>query len=149
MIARLRGAAVLATMYAACSGCCSTGCGSRCGDGASYAFSKYDCSCDPCSHGNSCGAGCCSQSTGSRPILDALCGCSACGELYWNEWYNDPPACREPCDACGNYTGAGGGYYGAPHQGHSHYAGAKSHHAKPLHLAEAPESAPEEDDFVR
>jgi hypothetical protein len=38
-----------------------------------------------------------------------LCGgCSGCdSELYWSEWYNDPPRCCDPCDCHGNWTGPG------------------------------------------
>lgn len=32
------------------------------------------------------------------------CG-DGCGEKYCSEWSNDPPACCEPCDNCGNYQG--------------------------------------------
>ncbi|MEQ8848492.1 hypothetical protein [Botrimarina sp.] len=33
-------------------------------------------------------------------------GCGGCdGELYWSEWHNDPPACHDPCDDCGNWVG--------------------------------------------
>jgi len=58
-----------------------------------------------------------------------FCG-SQCGEVYRNEWFSDPPACCDPCDHCGNYTGGGhhhgpsygpGEYYGpdqGPHYGH-------------------------------
>jgi hypothetical protein len=42
-------------------------------------------------------------------LLQKLCGCTGCGELYWNEWHSDPPACREPCDCMGAYTGKYGG----------------------------------------
>lgn len=31
--------------------------------------------------------------------------CDGCGEKYCNEWHSDPPACCEPCDNLGNYTG--------------------------------------------
>jgi len=29
----------------------------------------------------------------------------SCGELYWGDWWNDPPDCCDPCDRCGNFTG--------------------------------------------
>jgi hypothetical protein len=32
------------------------------------------------------------------------CG-SGCGEIYWDEWLSDPPACEDPCDDCGHYVG--------------------------------------------
>ena len=28
-----------------------------------------------------------------------------CGEFYWSEWFNDPPACCDPCNKCGNFVG--------------------------------------------
>ena len=34
-------------------------------------------------------------------------GCKGCGESYWSEWFNDPPACHDPCDHCGNWVGHG------------------------------------------
>ena len=48
----------------------------------------------------------------NRPILRGLghlfgCG-SGCGEVYYDEWCNDPPACCDPCDSCGNFAGGGG-----------------------------------------
>jgi hypothetical protein len=158
MFVRLREAAALAALFTVAAGCRGIGCGGSCGNGASYAFSKYDCSCDPCCNGTyGCGSGgqsCGCRTQGSRPILDALCGCSGCGELYWNEWYNDPPAVCEPCDARGNYAGPRGGVYGAAHQAPPlHFAGAapaspKSSEAKPLRTARAPE-APDSGDLVR
>jgi hypothetical protein len=33
------------------------------------------------------------------------CGGNGCGEVYWDEWLSDPPACEDPCDDCGNYVG--------------------------------------------
>ncbi len=29
----------------------------------------------------------------------------SCGEVYWGDWWNDPPDCCDPCDRCGNFTG--------------------------------------------
>jgi hypothetical protein len=34
------------------------------------------------------------------------CG-SGCGEVYWNDWINDPPTC-DPCDGCGRWSGSAG-----------------------------------------
>lgn len=28
-----------------------------------------------------------------------------CGELYWSEWFNDPPACCDTCNQCGQFVG--------------------------------------------
>jgi hypothetical protein len=88
------------------------GCGEKvaCGDacGASGCTSA-------CSSG--CAAGCdgcgCDDGCGGRPCLRFLrrlgsaLNCAGCGECYWNEWYNDPPSCAEPCDCCGNWAGPG------------------------------------------
>lgn len=81
------------------SGGCATGveCGQSCGTKA--------CGSGGC---NTVGPGCCPQKRWT--LLKALFGCTGCnGELYWNEWYNDPPACNEPCDQCGNYIGGRSG----------------------------------------
>jgi hypothetical protein len=83
------------------------------------AFAKYDCSGDCCSDygydkcSGHCGCG--GDPACRRPILGRLCGCTGCGELYWSEWFNDPPALCDPCDACGNYTGYGCGHCGCNH----------------------------------
>lgn len=37
----------------------------------------------------------------------SICG-TGCGEIYWGEWRSDPPACCDPCDSWGGYTGFGG-----------------------------------------
>ncbi len=28
-----------------------------------------------------------------------------CGEFYWSEWFNDPPACCDTCNSCGKFVG--------------------------------------------
>lgn len=69
--------------------------------------------CTACGHevgqGVACGAGACGGAACTcqrRPWLGKLFGCVGCsGELYWSEWYNDPPACCDPCDDCGHYRG--------------------------------------------
>lgn len=69
-----------------------------------------------------------------------LCGCTGCGECYFHEWQNDPPSVCEPCDRCGNYTGAGStGYYQAPYRRHDGFvANSKPTNLPPLELAENP-----------
>lgn len=71
-----------------------------------------------------CGSGC-SSSCNDCPIFGCLgrlfggclsgcCGgCS--GELYYDEWCNDPPAPCDPCDAYGNHV-RGGSRYRAPYR---------------------------------
>jgi hypothetical protein len=142
MLNRLGVAVALAFWCAAGLGCrsmmqCGDGCAEGCGRGSSLAFSKYDCSCDgvcgeccggekcdccePCDGGvdgrdGCCGAGCGGDKSRWR-LLDRICGCHGCGELYWSEWHNDPPALCEPCDCLGNYTGCGAaGCYRAPYR---------------------------------
>lgn len=29
----------------------------------------------------------------------------SCGEFYWSEWFNDPPACCDTCNQCGEFVG--------------------------------------------
>lgn len=89
-----------------CDDCCDTCCGDTCDA----------CACGDCGRcsGNSCGCQCNRGCFGK--LCHKLCGCAGCGEFYWWEWRNDPPACCEPCDCHGNYTGGGEvGYYRAPY----------------------------------
>jgi hypothetical protein len=64
--------------------------------------------CNECGpHGESCADPC-----GECGIIPALirsrtCG-KGCGEIYWGEWYSDPPDCCDPCDDCGNWVGPQG-----------------------------------------
>jgi hypothetical protein len=61
--------------------------------------------------------------------MSRLCGCTGCGELYWNDWHNFPPARCEPCDCLGNYVGPGSpGYYRAPYRRHEGFV-AQEHDA--------------------
>jgi hypothetical protein len=55
--------------------------------------------------------------------MGAWLDCAGCGECYWNEWYNDPPSCAEPCDCYGNWAGPGHpGYFRAPYRRHHGWA---------------------------
>jgi hypothetical protein len=94
--------------------CCGTlGCRTLGGCGDGCAAPATDCT--ACGHevgrADSCGAGACSDAACAcqrRPWLGKLFGCVGCScEVYWHEWYNDPPACCDPCDDCGNYRGSG------------------------------------------
>ena len=144
-------AAALALCTLAAAGCQSvTRCGDDCGRGCSMAFQKYDCSsdnvCGQCCGGDSaaCGeacGGCDSACEGGtlRRILGCMGGCTGCGECYWNEWHNDPPALCEPCNRCGHYVGPGSaGYYRAPYR-HDGFVANKSSSAAPLEVADATE----------
>lgn len=125
------GPKVPAILIALIAGAAQLGCTDACGPGRNYALSKYWGCCEQCGPGAWAGPGCncptcggdsygCGDACGcgdscdscSHPRLSRfwqyVCGgCQGCGELYWNEWYNDPPECCEPCDCMGNYTGPG------------------------------------------
>ena len=65
--------------------------------------------CDEC--GGECGR-CCQSNFCFHPFrwigrlfyCGTWCGPS-CGEMYWGEGISDPPACHEPCDRDGHWTG--------------------------------------------
>jgi hypothetical protein len=167
-LTRLSAVAALATVCLMAAGCravrCGDGCECRCGGGASLAFAKYDFSCD-----NACG-GCCGACGGEscdcatpcgcdnaeggcakdcrRSWMNRLCGCTGCGELYWSEWHNHPPARCEPCDCLGNYVGPGSpGFYRAPYRRHDAFAQDESPAtASALELADSGDEVEEEID---
>ena len=126
MSIQTRVAASLAVLCLAVSGCRSAiNCADDCArpHGSPLAGARYDCSCEQgCTHcasadeatgcADACGNGC---NGGCRPgLVDRLCGCTGCGELYWCEWYNSPPQLCQPCDCHGNYTGPGVDRYVLP-----------------------------------
>lgn len=100
-----------------CGGCGGCG-GSTCGNCCEPACGCDSC-CAPCGGcGSPCGAPCQSHSCLLKHIgfgcwcghlVNALCccnsGCGCNGEVYWNEWHNDPPCCHDPCDQCGQWNG--------------------------------------------
>src|SRR5688572_24843085 len=114
MVNRLNVAAALVFCLAAGVGCQSAmTCGDDCGRGCSRAFEKYDCSCDgvcgqccgadQCGCQDGCAGGDCSGNSCDcdpplRRMMCKICGCTGCGECYFNEWINDPPALCEPCN---------------------------------------------------
>jgi hypothetical protein len=128
----------------ACSKCgqksCTCGDKVACGDGCGGRSDWTGCS--SCQGG--CGGGC--GACGKRSpcwLLDAFCKCSGCGELYFNEWCNDPPSCCDPCDCYGNWVGCGpcNGCYRAPYRSHNGCVAAQASSPPPLELAdEAPVS---------
>jgi hypothetical protein len=149
--------ALLATVN--CLGCSSLHCGDGCRQyGSPYAGMKYDCACETC--GPNCGPGCdemacgcaeeatcaveCGDQCGkSRRGCGRRGGCNGCGELYWCEWFNDPPAVCEPCDCHGNYAGPFEvGYYHAPYLNGAAYAGSGPSPLPPLEVA-PPEPEPQ------
>lgn len=96
---------------AACQGACDVACDEPCGE------------CGPC-----------------LPLLSCLlrglalgCHGEGCGEVYWNDYHNDPPDVCEPCDGYGNWTGSRG-LYRAPYRNGPYGPGANL-----PHLATAPE----------
>jgi hypothetical protein len=148
-------ASALAFCCAASSGCLAvSNCDGGCGRGCSMAFQKYDCSCDGvcgeccgdarCGCDDGCAGGCDSACDPPlRRLMGRMCGCTGCGECYWNEWHNDPPRVCEPCDRCGDYRGPGRlGYYQAPYRRQDFYAGTEepqtTSRVPPLELAEEP-----------
>jgi hypothetical protein len=125
-----------------CGGAC--GCGDACEPG---------CGCEPacgCDRAGGCQGRNCKGTFGGiffgsccgRVIccVDKFCGCTGCdGELYWNEWHNDPPKCCDPCDQCGNWIGPAHGGYRAPYDHPYNVAGRAS---APNLAAKTPGSAP-------
>ena len=120
MWTRSRSIAGLASLCLLAVGCRSAmDCGGRCTGGSPLAGMRYDCSCEteakPCmSCRRGCGASCDPRANagGSCGPCQASCvnrlsGCTGCGDLYWNEWFNDPPALHQPCDCNENFTGPG------------------------------------------
>ena len=125
MSIQTRVAAGLAMLCLVAAGCRSAlNCADDCArpQGSPLAGARYDCSCEQgcthcCDDSAACGspsetAGCAdacgSGNSGCRPgLVDRLCGCSGCGELYWCEWYNSPPQLCQPCDCHGNNIGPG------------------------------------------
>ncbi len=106
------------------SGCCSMSHYGACGGGGG---------CDSCGDVGvgyeTCGE--CQPGLCHHPWLwtrarNALTCGAGCGDVYCGEWISDPPACGDPCDACGE-TSCGGcdGYYGCwnPLQGLAHLWG--------------------------
>jgi hypothetical protein len=143
------------------AGCSSVQCGDRCEYGSPYAGMKYECTCETC--GPNCGPSCHEHACGcAEPTCAVECGdgcgksrswrwglgrrgCNGCGELYWSEWFNDPPACCEPCDCHGNYIGPGEtGYFQARYLHQSAYPEHPPTELPPLEVAPS-EPTPESD----
>ena len=100
-------------------GCLS--CGGGCGHGGSGGglLGGHGCcpcggGCDSCTNGGGCGGECGGCGHGGGFTLSRLfggfgcfggCKGNGCGAFYWNEWFNDPPCCYDPCDCTGEYIG--------------------------------------------
>lgn len=123
MMARRTFALILLALSAG-GGCCCPGtqpCGLS-GSGGGGCGPGYLCLPKPivwCGNENECGPGGCGQGDcdscacpddcGILPALGRGLSCGkGCGEIYWGEWYSDPPDCCDPCDDCGNWTGPHG-----------------------------------------
>jgi len=80
-------------------GSCGGNCGSSCGVANDPILGDYT-RCGVCGGGNC---------PGFTPLAwlkyRLTCGSGCACQLYYGEWINDPPACCDPCDNCGNYTG--------------------------------------------
>lgn len=110
---------------ACCGGCepscgCDPGCGVEpgcgcepsCGVGGCGDVCGVGCGCGNCPVGETLIFGVRAIGSEFRRLLAPLgmccpcgSGCGGCGELYWNEWHSDPPACCDPCDSCGSWVG--------------------------------------------
>jgi hypothetical protein len=46
------------------------------------------------------------QGCGIAGAIKSVASCQkGCGEIYWGDWFNDPPDDCDPCDDCGNFVG--------------------------------------------
>lgn len=59
-----------------------------------------------CCHPRMYHGSCCSPAGVGPRIKNGISCQKGCGEVYWGDWISDPPDCCEPCDSCGNFTGA-------------------------------------------
>lgn len=85
--------------------CCGGGCGvgGNCGESCGVANDPILGDCNKC---GVCGGSNCPGFTPCgylKYMLTCSGGCS--GQMYYGEWISDPPACCDPCDNCGNWTG--------------------------------------------
>lgn len=101
---------------------CAGGCGEACGPvggtdwGPACGVAEEPCA-EPCA--GPCGPAC--YPRGPLSWLFALfagdfCG-DGCGEIYWGDFYSEPPECCDPCDRCGNWTGGPTGQSACPSGG--------------------------------
>jgi hypothetical protein len=117
-----------------CAGTCEPGCG--CEPACGCVPSGRSCSRRQCTCGGLFFASWCGRVVGS---VDRFCGCTGCdGELYWNEWHNDPPRCCDPCDCHGNWVGPVYGGYRAPYDHPYNVAGRAN---RPSYAAKIPTSS--------
>lgn len=103
-----------------CCDCASCGVADPCCGCPTCGCPEPSCACDascgvPCGCGtpvcgNNCGLGQCPI---LRRLKNLICGCNSCAgcggcgcETYYGDWQCNPPCPCDPCDQCGNYTGA-------------------------------------------
>jgi len=96
MFKRIAPACAAAALLMLANGCCCTQ-PYLCGDAAVCDSAGCDSS--------GCTVGCAPKGPLGGCVNRALTCGSGCGEVYWGEWANDPPACSDPCDDYGNWTG--------------------------------------------
>lgn len=99
MLKRIAPLCIAAAVLMLANGCCCTQ-PQMCGDVGV---------CGSC-EGGGCGStgmavGACPKRGLADCVTRALTCGSGCGEVYWGEWYNDPPPACDPCDDHGNWTG--------------------------------------------
>jgi hypothetical protein len=106
-------------------GCCEPACGCGCGSACEPACGCGS-GCEPCRY-HKCCLKHCGFCSGCGYVVSALCcGNSSCGcngEVYWNEWHNDPPRCQDPCNCNGNWIGPSSAPYGCGPNGCGPYGG--------------------------
>ena len=91
------------------SGCCCDLCGDGCGRSCWPDFcrtyeeriAEESSQCGTCCRTVGCGGGM------KQWLHNKATHCKGCGDIYWGEWISDPPDCCDPCDQCGQFTGAG------------------------------------------
>jgi len=95
MLQRIASVFVIAAVLIVGNGCCCTHPSLR-GDAAICDGCGIE-GCDSCGYAAApCLADCANRMLSCR---------SGCGEVYWGPQINDPVACCDPCDNCGNWTG--------------------------------------------
>ncbi len=92
----------IAALVVACLGCCNEQVW-RCPSGQCSALSGRFDGCSDCNQCDVCGQapGACRCSVGAAFKNRITCG-EGCGEVYFDEWWSDPPV---PCDPCNECTG--------------------------------------------
>ena len=91
------------------AGCCCDLCGDGCGRSCWPTFCRpyeeriaaENSQCGTCCREVGCGGGI------KQWLHNKATHCKGCGDIYWGEWISDPPDCCDPCDQCGDFTGAG------------------------------------------